>query len=180
MHQSTGAITTSRDARRSSLQYLSQWSKDQQRHKTKKWYKTSYVSLLSLFIWSSKHHVSFHGSCLNQTPHESVLAKLHESLSVDRHHSANKPGTSEEVLWWVSLYSVITSRAQQSNVRETNTYMSLEKNPPSHVFSHACFSKTSFHLCLLQLHIPSCVCPSKTASDTTDFSKKSFLLTSPI
>jgi hypothetical protein len=76
------------------------------------------------------------------------------------------------------------------HVRRTNTCMSLVKNPSSHVLSRACFSRTSFHPCLLQQTIPSVlpcvcfnktpfhscplqentpsyVCPSKTPSDTT-------------
>jgi hypothetical protein len=40
------------------------------------------------------------------------------------------------------------------------------------VFPLVCFSKTSFHLYLLQENTPSCVCPSKASSDTTDFPKK--------
>ena len=34
----------------------------------------------------------------------------------------------------------------------------------SHVFSHACFSRTSFHLCPLQENTPSHVCPNKMAN----------------
>ena len=66
--------------------------------------------------------------------------------------------------WWVSLYGVLTNPAHLCNVRQTNTCMLLTKNPSSCVLSHACFSRTSFHLCLLQLNVPSCVCLSKTPS----------------
>jgi hypothetical protein len=96
------------------------------------------------------------------------------------HHSANQPeseevtrnsSTSPEVFWFVSLYEVLINAAQLWNVRQTNTCMSLAKNPSSRVLSRARFSRTTFLLCLLQLNIPSCVCPSKTPSNTTDFPK---------
>jgi hypothetical protein len=67
--------------------------------------------------------------------------------------------------WWVSLYGVLTNPAHLCNVRQTNTCMLLTKNPSSCVLSHACFSRTSFHLCLLQLYVTSCVCLSKTPSN---------------
>jgi hypothetical protein len=50
--------------------------------------------------------------------------------------------------------------------------MSLAKSPSSRVLSCACFSRTSFHLCLIQETVPSCVCPSETPPDKTDFPEK--------
>lgn len=43
----------------------------------------------------------------------------------------------------------------------------LQRNIPSHV----CLNKTSSHPCLIQRNIPTCVCPNRTPSDTTDFPK---------
>jgi hypothetical protein len=71
--------------------------------------------------------------------------------------------TPQEVLWCISLYGVSTNAAQLPSVRQTNTCVSLAKNPSSHVLSRACFSRTSFHLCLLQPNIPSWVCLSLSA-----------------
>jgi hypothetical protein len=81
---------------------------------------------------------------------------------------------------------------QLYDVRHTNTCVSLTKTYSSCVLSHpcfsrtsfhlyllqqnihscVCFSKTSFHLCVLQENTPSHVCPSKTSSETTDPWKK--------
>jgi hypothetical protein len=52
----------------------------------------------------------------------------------------------------ISLSRVPTNAAHLHNVRWTNTFALLAKNVPSHVLSHACFSKTSSLLCLLQLN----------------------------
>ena len=106
------------------------------------------------------------------------------------HHSANQPESSEvarnhstpsEVFCCVSLDGVLANEAQLCSVRRTNTCVSLEKNPLSCVLSHACFSRTSFLLCLLQLNIHesalafylcqfqlnilSCVCPCRTPTN---------------
>lgn len=75
-------------------------------------------------------------------------------------------------LWCISFYKVTTSRAQQRNVRRTNTRVSLAENPPSLVLSRVCFSKTSSRLCPRQENTPSRLCQSKTPSDPTDFPKK--------
>ena len=80
--------------------------------------------------------------------------------------SARVCGSSEKhtarslFFWFVSLYGVPTNGVQLSNVRWTNTCLSLRKTPSSRVLSRACFSRTSFHLCL-----------SKIPSDTTDIPK---------
>lgn len=47
---------------------------------------------------------------------------------------------------------VLTNAAQLLNVRQTDTCVLL------HVLSQACFSRTSFLLCLLLLNVPSPVC----------------------
>ena len=85
--------------------------------------------------------------------------------------AARSHGTPPEVSWYVPFYGVLTNAAQQCNVRQTNTWMSLAKNPSSQVLSHACFSRTSFHLCLIQENTPSCVCPSKTPSNMMTFQR---------
>ena len=57
--------------------------------------------------------------------------------------------------------------------------MPLLKNPSSCVLSHACFSRTSFLLCLLQLNVPSRVCPSKIPSNWLSQEPLSFYFTMP-
>ena len=85
------------------------------------------------------------------------------------HHSAYQPESTEvarsldtppEVFWCISLYGVLKISAQPQCVRQTNTCVLLAKNPSSCVLSHACFSRTSSLLCLLQPNIPSQVCLS--------------------
>jgi hypothetical protein len=92
------------------------------------------------------------------------------------HHSANQPkstkaarncSTPPEVFWLISLYGVLTNVAQLYNVRQTNTCTSLSKNPSSRVLSHACFTKTLFLMCLLQLNVPSQVCLSLSPVSTS-------------
>jgi hypothetical protein len=90
------------------------------------------------------------------------------------HHSANQPkslegsrncSTPPEVFWWISVYGVLTNAAQLCNVRQTCAL--LAKNPSSCVLSCTCFSRTSFHLCLLQLNVPSWVCLSHSPVSTS-------------
>ena len=92
------------------------------------------------------------------------------------YHSANQPESEEvarncstlpEVSLCISLYGDPINWAQLCNVRQTKTCVSLVKNPSSHVLSCACFSRTSFHLCLLQLNIPPWVCPSFSSVSTS-------------
>ena len=67
----------------------------------------------------------------------------------------------------ISFYGIPTNWAQLCNIRQTNTCMSLVKNPSSHVFSHACFSRTSSLLCLLQLNVPFQICLSLSPMSTS-------------
>ena len=46
-------------------------------------------------------------------------------------------------------------------------------------FTCVCFSKISFHLCLLQQNILTPVCPSKPSFDITDFANKPEVSASP-
>jgi hypothetical protein len=117
---------------------------------------------------------------------ESVLAKT-PCESISCHHFPNPPKSMEAErscrnltrrFWCISLYGVMTNWAQHHNVSWTNTCVPLAKNRLVCILSHACFSKTSFHLCLLQENTPSCVCPSKIPSDTTDFPKNPEVSTS--
>ena len=56
-----------------------------------------------------------------------------------------------------------TNAALLCSVRLTNTCVLLAKNPSSRVLSCACFSRTSFHLCLLQQkHFFTCVSQQNT------------------
>jgi hypothetical protein len=72
-------------------------------------------------------------------------------------------------LFDVSLHAVWTNVTQLHNVRWTNTCVSLAKYPSSRVLSRACFSRTSFFLCLGEafLHesasaFHTCVCINET------------------
>ena len=84
------------------------------------------------------------------------------------------------------LYGVLTNAVQLRNVRQTITCVLLAKHPSLYVLSRACFSRTSFLLCLflrnlpsrvclsllpVSTKVPSCVFPSKTPSNTNDFPK---------
>ena len=111
---------------------------------------------------------------------ESVLAKT-PCESISCHHFPNPPKSMEAErscrnltrrFWCISLYGVMTNWAQHHNVSWTNTCVPLAKNRLVCILSHACFSKTSFHLCLLQENTPLFVRPSKTPSDTTCFPKR--------
>lgn len=83
--------------------------------------------------------------------------------------SCKKLPAHHQKVFGVFLWSSTT------HVRQTNTSVSLTKNL-SHVLSHTCFSKTSFHLCPLQRNVPSRVCFSKTPSNTTDLTTLKFPL----
>ena len=71
------------------------------------------------------------------------------------------------------FYGVPANAAQLCNVRQRNACLSLAKNPSSRVLSRACFSRTSFLLCLLQLNLPSPVCLS--LSPVSTLTKRSFM-----
>ena len=117
----------------------------------------------------SKHHVS--STCLASA----CASNQPESLEVTTNCSI-----PPEVFGGggsIFLYGVPTNTAQLHNVRWTNTCVSLAKNLSSCVLSHACFSRTSSLLCLLQQNFPPQVClslshlcshvyPSKTPSNS--------------
>jgi hypothetical protein len=175
-----------RNARSSKL-CLSQQSEDQQRLETKKHYKQGPLMICWVHLYSLQNlhvlHRSFLTTCLASAS-ESLLTKLQMGLyqltpllqlaQVQR--SSRKPPEHQPKLFFFFFFFFWVhfspwshnNRAQLHIVRLTNTCVSLVKNP-----SHVCFSKTSFHLCPLQENVPSCVCPNKTPSDTTDFPKNS-------
>jgi hypothetical protein len=68
----------------------------------------------------------------------------------------------QKVLVSFSLWSPSKRSSTTQCKAEQCVLVSLVRHP---VLSCACFSRTSFHLCLLQLNVPSCVCPSKTPSN---------------
>ena len=70
--------------------------------------------------------------------------------------------TSPEVFWGhFSVWSPNKFRsAMQCKADQYMTCVLLAKNPLSRVLSSACFSRTSFHLCLLQPNVLSQVCLS--------------------
>lgn len=102
-----------------------------------------------------------------------------KSTEVTRSHT----GTSQKVLWQVSIYEVTINRAQQCNVSQTNTCVSSAKTneveqvkpstshclwdhvniPSKHYVSFHLFAigKHSF-MCLLKQNILSPVCPKLT------------------
>ena len=106
----------------------------------------------------------YHASCLSKTPCESVLADITLPISPRK--------CQETIALHPKFFGAFLSMeswqnaSQLRNVRQTNACVLLLKNPSSCVLSHACFSKTSFHLCLLQENTPSRVCPSKTPANT--------------
>ena len=105
------------------------------------------------------------------------------------HHSANWPefegaarsyNTPPEGFWCVSLYGLPRkwSSTMQCKANQYNCVIS-EESFITCPFT-ACFSRTSFYLCLLHRNVPSCVCfrkmstlsrvcPSKTPFNATDF-----------
>ena len=82
----------------------------------------------------------------------------HESVSAD--FTLPIHSIPSEDFGGISFYVVPTNGAKLYNVRRTNTCLLLAKNPLSHVLSRACFSKTSFHLCLFQKNVPLQFCLS--------------------
>ena len=102
------------------------------------------LSLHGVLFILSKHHVS--STCLASA----CASSQPESLGV-----ATNCSTAPEVFWCISVYGDLTNAAQLRSIRWNNMCMSLAKNPSSCVLSHACFSRTSFLLCLLQQNIPS-------------------------
>ena len=126
-------------------------------------------SLLDLFIfppnimclpWVLPQHV-----CLSQ------LTSLCQIAQVQR--NSKKLQHNTEVFWCVCLYGALTNAAQLYNVRWTSMCALSVKNPSSRVLSHACFSRTSSFLCLLQPNVPSQVCLSLSPVSTS--AKRSFM-----
>ena len=114
------------------------------------------LSLHGVLFILSKHHVS--STCLASA----CASSQPESLGV-----ATNCSTAPEVFWCISVYGDLTNAAQLRSIRWNNMCMSLAKNPSSCVLSHACFSRTSFLLCLLQQNIPSWVCLSLSPVSTS-------------
>jgi hypothetical protein len=132
------------------------------------------------YLYSLQTSRVLHVSCLTMylaSAHESLLAKppvsLYQltSLCQSPEFMEVMPPEHYQSFWCISLYGVRTNGAQLLNIWWTNTCVSLVKNPSSCVLLSACFSKTFFHECPLKENTPSCVCLSKTPSDTTDFPK---------
>ena len=100
------------------------------------------LSLHGVLFIPSKHHVS--SMCM----HGFYLSTCLQSARVLG--SRNKLQHTTRSFWCVSLYGVSTNAAQLHSIRQTNTCVSLAKNPSSRVLSHVCFSRTSTLLYLLQ------------------------------
>jgi hypothetical protein len=91
-------------------------------------------------------------------------------LAQVRGSSKRPPAHHQKFFWCAFLYGVWTNGAQLHNVRQTNEFILLAKNQ-NVPLPCLCFSKTSFHFCLLQKNTPLRVCPSKTPSNTTTFQR---------
>ena len=99
---------------------------------------------------------------LSKTRHESVSAYIILSINPSLQNQQEATAHYQKFFFMcVSLCGVLTNGAQLHNVRRVNTCVSLLKNPSSNVLSCACFSRTSFHLYLLQKNVPLQVCVSK-------------------
>jgi hypothetical protein len=121
-------------------------------------------------------HESGHTMCLVSVC-ESFLAKLHMSpyqltplcqssqicemaRSCQNHHK-----------FFGAFFFMEPYKWSSTTKWKVDQHMNVISEESSLVLSCTCFSKTSFHLCLLQENTPSCICLSKTPCDTTDFSK---------
>ena len=172
-YESAKGARTNGDTR-SSLLSLSQGSKDQQRGENSKVLHRELYKQASLTVPWVLFILPPNTMCPPWVLPQ--LLSLYQSgllcQSTWLQGSGKKPSTHQQNYFWcISLYGVPTNGAQLPNVRWSNACISLLKNTSSHVFSHSCFSRTSFHLYLLQENMPSHVWPSKTPSNTTDLPK---------
>jgi hypothetical protein len=95
--------------------------------------------------WFLHHHVS----CFSVYASVSADITLPISLNLGKQQEAT--AHHQKIFWCVSLYGVLTNGAQLHNVRQTNTCVSLAKNPLScslyvlalteHPFICVCFSQ---------------------------------------
>jgi hypothetical protein len=94
--------------------------------------------------------------------------------------AAENCNTSLEVSWRVSLYELLKNVAKLQKVSQTNSCVSLVKNLSSVSFNLLALAEHPFSFCLLQQkqffrslpslqeNVPSHVCRSQTATNTTD------------
>ena len=114
------------------------------------------------------------GLGLSKTPHKSLLAKLHMSLQTSLCQSAQVLRRLERCRQNATgsflVHFFLWSHSKQWSLRNGKVY---QYHPVPFTIcwvififllniTWVCFSKPSFHLCLLQENILSCVCPSKT------------------
>ena len=111
-----------------------------------------------------KHHVSSTGLA---SASASVSAEISVPISLSPWKWQETAVHQQKLFGDISLCGGPTNGAQLHSVRRTNTCVSLTKNPSSHVLSQACFSRTSFLLCLLQSSVPSRVCLSLSPVSTS-------------
>jgi hypothetical protein len=132
------------------------------RWETSKHCNTSYVSEpLSLSIESYLYFLQTPVSSVGLASPIVLLQQVH--LSIDITLLIGQLQKWQEATggkkWFISLYRVTMTGAQQENGRQTNTCMPLANNPSSLILSRACFNKniplcvcfseTFFHMCLL-------------------------------
>ena len=171
-HASASAWVSRRDPEVSqgrSLLCLSQGIEDQQRCKT---YRHRASSSVSKPRAASSHvlHVSCLSVCLTSA---CVWLSWNQAAAQPKStEAARNCSTPPEVPWCISLHGIPTSAAQLHSVKQTNVCLSLAENPLTCV----CFSLMSLHeealvfpLSPLQENTSSCLCPSKTLSNTMDF-----------
>ena len=162
---------------RSSCLCLSQESKEHSRLETHNHCTASSISKPSstsvtvtvcrVLFTPSKHHRSSTGLASARVLSQHCLSWRHSANQPKSVEMATNYSTPPEVFWCISLYGGPTNAAQLHSVRQTNTCLSLAKNPSSSVLSRARFSRTSFHLCLLQWNVSSWVCISLSPVSTS-------------
>ena len=134
------------------------------------------ITVYKVLLKSLQISCVLQGSCLSMCVFTDITLSISPSLRKQQEMLAHH----QKFFWCVSLYGVPTHVTQLHSVRQTNTCVSLVKNPSSYVLSRACFSRTSSFLCLLQLNVPSCVCPSKTPSNRLSKEHFKFPLQKPV
>jgi hypothetical protein len=162
-HKSVGG--SQRDARGNSLLCLSQWSEDNKDwrssvvHSISKTSSNSVTVCWVLFIlppnmcppWVLSQNRSI-------LAHESVSADITLPISLSHGKWQETVMCHQKFLVHFSLCSPDKwNSTMQCKMEQYNTCISLAENLSSCVLSSVCFSRTSFHLCLLQLNIPSWV-----------------------
>jgi hypothetical protein len=146
-HKTAGG--TSREARSSPLLCLAQ-----RRHKTNKLCTAGSISQSSSAS-ITVHRVLFilplNIMCPPRAlPQHVSLSQLTSLCQSVQGYSKKPQHTTRKFFWCVFLYYSPINAAQLCNVRQTSSCVSLSKKSSPHILSSVCFSRTPFHLYLLQ------------------------------